>query len=272
MTMQFGEVCQQVARACGRVLLEMRGTISARAKAPKDVVTEADFASQEVARRLIMNVFPDHRFIGEENCGQSPGRANAPAGGTSEYCWIVDPLDGTLNYVRQLPNYCVSVALRRGDSILAGTVYDPVLDECFSAEAGQGATLNGVSVRTSRCERIEQALVAASLPTEVPRDSPEVRRFLEVMHSAQAIRRLGSAALTLCYVATGRLDAYWATSVQVWDVAAGQLIVREAGGALTGSEGKPLDLDRPQIVTAATPQLHQELLKVLARATQMVRS
>jgi myo-inositol-1(or 4)-monophosphatase len=245
----------------------MRGTITARTKAPKDFVTEADFASQEVARRLILNVFPEHRFVGEEADGAGSGRSARPAAFDAEYCWIVDPLDGTLNYVHQLPNYCVSVALRRGNEILVGTVYAPVLDECFAAEAGRGATLNGAAIRPSRCEGIDQALIAASLPTEVPRDSPEVRRFIEVMHSAQAIRRLGSAALTLCYVAAGRLDAYWATCVKIWDVAAGQLIVREAGGALSGPNGVPFELDHPQVVTAATPRLHEQLLATLGRAT-----
>ena len=260
---EFMEVCQQVARSCGRVLLDMRGRVSPRQKAPKDLVTEADFASQEVARRLILRAFPDHRFLGEEDPGGTPSPGPPSCARESEFCWIVDPLDGTLNYVRQLPNYSVSVALRRGNEIVVGTVYDPVLDECFAAEAGRGAVLNGIPIHTSSCEHIEQALIAASLPADVPRNSPEVWRFIEVMHCAQAIRRLGSAALSLCYVATGRLDAYWATCVKVWDVAAGQLIVREAGGSLTRPEGTPFELDRPQFVTAATPRLHNQLLEVL---------
>jgi myo-inositol-1(or 4)-monophosphatase len=113
---------------------------------------------------------------------------------------------------------------------------------------------------------VEEALIAASLPTEIPRSSLEVLQFLEVMHSAQAIRRLGSAALNLCYVAAGRLDAYWATCVKVWDVAAGQLIVREAGGCLTHPDGTPFDLDRPQFVAAGTRPLHGQLMEVLGRA------
>jgi myo-inositol-1(or 4)-monophosphatase len=266
---EFMEVCQQVARSCGQVLLDMRGRTSPRQKAPKDLVTEADFASQEVARRLVLNAFPDHRFLGEEDPYGMPNPGPPSHAPESEFCWIVDPLDGTLNYVRQLPNYAVSVALRRGNEIVVGTVYDPVLDECFAAEAGRGASLNGAPIHTSSCEHIEQALVAASLPADVPRNSPEVWRFIEVMHCAQAIRRLGSAALSLCYVATGRLDAYWATCVKVWDVAAGQLIVREAGGSLTHPDGTPFELDRPQFVTAATPPLHNQLLKVLAHAPHL---
>ncbi|MHB0957557.1 MAG: inositol monophosphatase family protein [Pirellulaceae bacterium] len=265
---EFLEVCQRVARNCGQVLLDMRGGIRPHQKAPKDLVTEADFASQELARRLLLDAFPEHGFLGEES-DQATGCASphqVPC--AAEYCWIVDPLDGTLNYVRQLPNYSVSIALRHGQEILVGTVYDPVLDECYSAAAGRGAFLNGAPIHPSRCQSMEQALVAASLPVDIPRNSSEVVRFIEVMHSAQAIRRLGSAALSLCYVATGRLDAYWATCVKLWDVAAGQLIVREAGGALTHTDGTPFDLDRPQFIAAATPQLHGRLLNLLSETIE----
>lgn len=269
---EFLEVCQQVARDCGQVLLDMRGTIRPHQKAPKDLVTEADFASQELARRLLLNAFPNHDFLGEESDEDASHVLSRLTGRSSEYCWIVDPLDGTLNYVRQLPNYSVSVALRRGDEVLVGTVYDPVLDECYSAAAGHGAFLNGKPILTSCCDIMDEALVAASLPADIPRNSPDVSRFIEVMHSAQAIRRLGSAALSLCYVANGRLDAYWATCVKAWDVAAGQLIVREAGGTLTHPDGTPFDLDRPQFIAAATPQLHGQLKNLLARAVERPRA
>jgi myo-inositol-1(or 4)-monophosphatase len=258
---EYATFCERVARRCGGVLLEMRGTSAVHEKAPKDVVTDADFASQEVARQLIFDAFPHHDFLGEEDVVDRRGGSDGSA--KSEFCWIVDPLDGTLNYVRQLPNYAVSVALRRGDEILVGAVYDPVLDECFAASAGGGATLNGAAIRASSCQQLARALVAASLPAEVPRDSPDVRCFVEMIHAAQAVRRLGSAALNLCYVASGRLDAYWATCVKVWDVAAGQLIVREAGGMLTHLDGTPFSLDRPQLVAAATPSLHREVQQVL---------
>jgi myo-inositol-1(or 4)-monophosphatase len=215
-----------------------------------------------VARKLIREAFPEHGFVGEETVPASQV-AEPPSRTPGECCWIVDPLDGTLNYVRELPNYAVSVALRRGQEILVGGVYDPELDEYFAAAQGQGATLNGRRLATATCTQLAHALVAASLPTEVPRDSPDVRRFIEVMHRAQAIRRLGSAALNLCYVAAGRLDAYWATCVKVWDVAAGQLIVREAGGHLTHPDGTEFTLDRPQLVAAATAPLHGELVEVL---------
>ncbi len=228
---EFLDVCEQVARNCGQVLLDMRGTIRSHQKAPKDLVTEADFASQELARRLCSNAFPDHRFLGEESDEEpvtsalASSRPASPSTVGSWIPWTARSITCVSSRTTRYPWPCDAA-----DEILVGTVYDPVLDECFSAAAGHGAFLNGVPIHTSGCQVMEQALVAASLPTEVPRNSPEVSRFIEVMHAAQAIRRLGSAALSLCYVASGRLDAYWATCVKVWDVAAGQLIVREAGG------------------------------------------
>jgi myo-inositol-1(or 4)-monophosphatase len=245
----------------------MRGSIQPTQKAPKDLVTQADFASQKLARDLIREAFPHHRFIGEED-DQLDGPLGAPACMTDD-CWIVDPLDGTLNYVRQMPNYSVSVALARAGEVLVGTVYDPVLDECFSAESGRGAFLNGARINPSLCSQLDQALVAASLPSDVARNSPEIQQFIEVIYRAQAIRRLGSAALSLCYVACGRLDAYWATCVKSWDVAAGQLLVREAGGTLTRPDGTPFRLDQPQFAAAATTDLHQQLIDCLRQATEI---
>ncbi len=263
---RFKEVCEEAARAGGQILLEMRGRINPREKAPNDFVTEADLASQEAIRQIIARDFPEHGFLGEEGSAQ-PKQANSVAVSQfPEHCWVVDPLDGTLNYTRQLPNYSVSIALRYQDRVICGVVYDPVLDECFSAEAGGGATLNGQAIGTSSCVELNRALVAASLPAEVPRGSHEVDRFVAVMHEAQSIRRLGSAALNLCYVAMGRLDAYWATCVKIWDVAAGQLILTEAGGVLTRLDGTPFDLDRPQFVAAATERLNHELATLLQNA------
>ena len=206
---QFRDVCEEAARAGGQILQQMRGRINPREKGPKDLVTEADFASQEAIRQIIAAAFPKHGFLGEEGPELTSLADSTPVAESPEYCWVVDPLDGTLNYTRQLPNYSVSIALRQGEQVICGVVYDPVLDECFLAELGQGAKLNGQPIGTSSCQLVERALIAASLPAEIPRGSLEVGRFIEVMHQAQAIRRLGSAAINLCYLAMGRLDAYW---------------------------------------------------------------
>jgi myo-inositol-1(or 4)-monophosphatase len=264
---EFKEVCERAARAGGDVLLQWRDRIQAREKAPRDLVTEADLESQRVIRDIALGAFPDHTLIGEEDvpAPRGAGKGGRPAEGP-QYCWIVDPLDGTTNYVHGLQPFAVSVALAKGAEIVVGVVFDPVKDECYSACVGQGASLNGARLQTSGCSRLEDALVAASFSARVPRGSVEVARFVEVLHACRAVRRLGSAALNLCYVAAGRLDAYFASSVKMWDVAAGTLILREAGGVVTGMDAKPLDLERPQLAAAATAELHATLLQALARA------
>jgi myo-inositol-1(or 4)-monophosphatase len=256
---EYIKVCEQAARKGGQVLLDWQGRINPREKAPKDLVSEADFASQRAIQEVIQCVFPDHGFLGEE--GEPAGAEQCE----SEFRWIVDPLDGTVNYVHRLPAYSVSVALERRGELQVGVVYDPIADECFSAVRGGGAFLNGVQISVSDCQSLRTALVAASLSAGVSRDSEEISRLLDVLVECQALRRLGSAALNLAYLATGRLDAYWATSVKVWDVAAGLLLVQEAGGRMSGVEGEPFDLSRPQFAAAATSALHAELLVTLKR-------
>ncbi len=252
------KTCERAARAGGEVLLSWRTRFKAREKAPKDLVTEADLESQQVIQSLLLGEFSEHVFLGEESTPDAQAGADE-----AEFRWIVDPLDGTVNYVHQLPSFAVSVALERRGELLAGVVCDPVLDECYTASAGQGAFLNGRPISVSRCGRLREALVAASLSAGVERDAPEVQQFIEVIYAAQAVRRLGSAALNLSYVAAGRLDAYWATSVKIWDVAAGVLILREAGGEISGIDGQPFCLERPHFVSAASAPLHAELLQVL---------
>ncbi|MBW3601025.1 MAG: inositol monophosphatase [Planctomycetes bacterium] len=258
-------ICEQAARVGGESLLQWKGKFHVKEKAPRDLVTEADVASQKAIRDVVLEAFPDHDFVGEESLPDDPARK---AHRRSEFRWIVDPLDGTTNYVHQLRSYSVSVALEQAGTIIAGVVYDPDLDECYSAEAGEGAFLNGRRLHGSNCRQPDQALVAASLPARVPRDSPEVLRLVEIIHECQAVRRLGSAALNLCYVAQGALDAYWATSVKLWDVAAGMLIVREAGAVITALDGGEINLQRPRFLAAATPELHRELLAILHRIPQ----
>ncbi|MEY4177859.1 MAG: hypothetical protein RLY70_1433 [Planctomycetota bacterium] len=259
------ETCEAAARAGGHILLDWQHRISAREKAPRDLVTEADVASQAEIRRILLGAFPDHEFLGEEDEPTSAdGRPRATA--LDAFCWIVDPLDGTANYVHGLQSFAVSIALRTSGRTVAGTVFDPILKECYSATAGDGATCNRQSIRPSTCRRLDQAMVAASFSPKITRDSLEVIRFLEVLEQCQSIRRLGSCALNLCYVAAGRLDAYWTTSVKAWDAAAGILLVEEAGGIVSNLQGGPFDLDNPEFIAAATPELHAELLETLRRA------
>ncbi len=253
------------ARSAGRLLQDLQPQIRPREKAPADLVTDADFASQRAIRSRLTQEFPEYSFIGEEDSAADRAAGSAAIRDGSP-CWIVDPLDGTTNYVHGLDNYSVSIALRHRNEMLLGVVYDPVRDQLFSAIKGAGACLNGRALATSSVERLDQALVAASFSAKVPPDSPEVARFVQVLPICQAIRRLGSAALNLCYVGAGFMDGYWATSVKLWDVAAGLLIVQEAGGTVTSIDGRALDWDDPRFLASATPPLHAELLAALRLA------
>ena len=251
----FLAICEEAARSGGQALLSWIGRHDVREKGPADLVTQADLASQEAVRQVIAGAFPSHPFVSEE--GQTTPQLEA------EYCWIVDPLDGTTNYVHQLPHYAVSVALVQRGKPIAGVVYDPVHDQCYAAGRGQGATLNGRPIRVSQAQRLSEALVAASFAAKVELDSPEVKQFLAALVECQAVRRTGSAALNLCYLAAGRFDVFWALSTKAWDVAAGALLVEEAGGVITHSDGGPFDLSRPHPLACATPQLHAAFLAMM---------
>ncbi len=255
---EFLPVCESAARAGARELLAWRDRFQTREKAPADLVTDADLASQAAVHAVITSQFPSHDFIGEEH------EYDAGLLDGDRLVWIVDPLDGTTNYVHGYPCYAVSVALARGRELLAGVIYDPVRDECFAAEQGCGAWLNGSRLQTSDTTSVAEALVAVSLPPRVHRDAPDLADFIRVVQVSQAVRRTGSAALNLAYVACGRLDAFGATHIHVWDVAAGVLLIREAGGVVTGRDGGEFDLRNPHFVSAAGTKLHHDLLRVLS--------
>jgi len=250
-------ICADAARAGGRVLLDWIGRFQVKEKGPADLVTDADFASQEAVKRVLTAACPRYGFIGEET--------GLTRDNSLEYHWIVDPLDGTTNYVHQLPGWAVSVGLEQRGQIIAGAVYDPIADECFTGSADQGAFLNGKRIRTSSITQLPQALVAVSFAAKVHRESPEIQEFLKVVIEAQAVRRLGSAALNLCYVANGRFDAYWAGETKIWDVAAGILFVQEAGGKVSSLDGGPFSLERPRFLATGTTELHQAMLPLVRR-------
>jgi myo-inositol-1(or 4)-monophosphatase len=253
----YQRVCIEAAYAGGAVLLDWAGRFSAREKGPSDLVTEADLASQECVQERLLSAFPLHGFLAEEN-------ANIPSS-EDGLRWIVDPLDGTMNYVHGVPGYAVSIALEQAGKPLVGVVYDPILRECYSAIAGGGAFLNDRPIRTTAVTELSQALVATSFSAKVPPGSPEISQFAEILIRSQSTRRMGSAALNLCYVAAGRFDAYFALNTKIWDVAAGVLLVREAGGVITDVSGGELDLEKPRFVAAATSALNTELRGILAK-------
>jgi myo-inositol-1(or 4)-monophosphatase len=253
------DACEGAARAGGQVLLDWVGRFAAREKGPSDLVTEADLASQEVIRGILQSSFPLHAFVGEE--GEAKGPANA------EFCWYVDPLDGTTNYVHQIPHYCVSIALAQRDELLCGTVFDPISQECFTAKQGGGAFLNGKKIRVSDVKEIQSAVAAASFPPRLRPESRELKELSRVMVAAQAVRRTGSAALNLCYLAAGRFDAYWGGVTKPWDIAAGVLMILEASGALSNSDGGRVQMDGGRLVAAATGELHRQMLNLVGDDT-----
>lgn len=259
----FLATAEHAARTAGKILLDWRGRINPREKGRNDLVTEADFAAQQAVAELVLGEFPHHQFLGEEAV---EGKLPPAEAARSPFRWIVDPLDGTANYVHQLPMFAVSIALERNGELILGVIYDPVSDECFTAGLGEGVRLNGKRLQTSGCNQIERAMVAVSFSNDVERGSIEIARFVEALVACRSVRRLGSAALNLAYIAAGRLDAYWASSVKAWDIAAGVLMVREAGGVVTNLAGGPLDLARADFLAAATPSLHGATGELLRRA------
>ena len=251
-------VCEEAARAGGRVLREWMGRFGVTSKGPRDLVTEADYAAQHEIRGVIAAAFPDHGFVGEETeHGVGQPASGEPGHAGSGTRWIVDPLDGTSNYVHGFPFYCVSIALASDDEIICGAILDPVRDECFTARRGAGAWLDGRPIRCPRVDDPAEALAGVSFPPHIEANSAAVADFLAVLPHVHSVRRTGSTALNLAYLACGRLHAFWARRIACWDVAAGLLIAREAGAVIEpfAGGGDRIPLDDPAFLAASTPAL-----------------
>ncbi|WP_068141506.1 inositol monophosphatase family protein [Roseimaritima ulvae] len=257
------EVAIRAARAGAAELMQRRDTREVREKGPRDLVTDADLASQQAIRNILTSAFPDDAFVGEEDGENDPPAAVLAGDSGAPACWIVDPLDGTVNYVHGLQSFAVSIGLFADGQLQVGVVFDPVCDELFTAVCGQGAEVNGQPIQSSDCQQLNDALLVCSFAAHVARESSEVKRFVNMLDQCQAVRRLGSCALNLCYVAAGRLDGYWASSVKSWDAAAGILIAREAGASVARIEGTELSVWEPQFSAAANESLRQQMTKVL---------
>lgn len=250
-TAEFLEAATEAARRAGRVLIErfkLHRTL--RFKEGAELVTDADAASEAALLTSLLERFPEHAVLAEES--------GARAG--DGYRWIVDPLDGTVNYAHGLPHFSVSVAVEGPDGLLAGVVYDPLRDELFAAGRGLGATCNAQPLRTSGVDRLEHAVLGTGFPASV-RERPEgpLGLFGRMLRQAQGVRRWGSAALDLAYVAAGRLDGFFEFGLKPWDIAAGVLLVEEAGGHVSGLDGKRLQLQAGDVL-AATPELAPALV------------
>lgn len=221
-----------------------------------NLVTEIDKKSEEMIIRKIKQHYPHHDFLAEESGSHEK---------KSDYKWVIDPLDGTTNFTHGFPIFCVSIALEVKGEVALGVVYDPNADELYSAEKGKGATLNGKPIRVSKVSTLIESMLVTGFPYTI-RENPDeiIRRFSSFLVEAQAIRRLGSAALDLCYVAAGRLDGFWETSLNPWDMAAGVLIAEEAGGKFTDFRGFPSSIYNKQLLVS-NGLIHEQMVNVLGK-------
>jgi len=255
----FLETASAAARLGGEVLrrnLERRDDMSVTAKGRNDFVTRADREAEEAVVTFIRARHPEHALLTEES-PPTPG---------SEAEWIIDPLDGTTNFIHRYPFFATSVAVRTGSEVVAGAVYDPLRDELFAACRGRGATLNGAPIRVSPVPVLADALLVTGFPFKSIAVLPRFLTSLDLLlRASSGVRRDGSAALDCCYVACGRLDGFWECSLSAWDIAAGALIIEEAGGLVTDFEGARRFLDTGDIV-ASSPSIHPDLLGAVRRA------
>jgi myo-inositol-1(or 4)-monophosphatase len=226
-----------------------------RHKGVIDIVTDVDLESEKEVCDTILSAFPTHSILGEEG--------GARVGADPRYRWIVDPLDGTTNYAHGFPFFCVSIGLEIERRLVLGVAYAPSLDELFVGEVGRGATVNDRPIKVSAIADLEQALLATGFPYDRADFARALHSFEVISLRSQAVRRAGSAVLDLCYVACGRLDGYWEHVVRPWDVAAGALIVQEAGGMLTGADGAAFDVEAGHLL-ATNGRLHPALTTALA--------
>jgi len=258
---KIAQIGRQAALAAGAVMrrnyqqphqITLKGTI--------DPVTETDFQCQEIIIGMIRQVFPDHEFLAEEVVrgeeAAEPPPATAPEPGHPGLAWeadpprgcrwIIDPLDGTVNFAHGFPMFCVSIAFEADGVLEYGVIYDPLRDELFEARQGAGASLNGRPIRVSGTHRLDRALIATGFPYDIRERLPEtMARLSRILAASQGVRRAGSAALDLCYVACGRLDGFYEENLRPWDTAAGFLIVAEAGGKITTFDGGTMIFTRP---------------------------
>lgn len=253
------EVAIRAARDAGEVLRSWSHRFTVSEKGPSDLVTEADLAAQNAIVSNVTSAFPQHDLLGEESLSVCHGK--------SGYRWVIDPLDGTSNYVHGFPYFGVSIGVELDGHPHVGVIFDPNRDEMFTAVAGNGARLNNALIRPSTAGRLSDAFLVASLPRRAAPNDAAVVRFLRAIPVSESVQRTGSAALNLAYVACGRIDAFWSSSLKPWDMAAGVLIVREAGGSVTSLDGGRFELERPEVLASNGTDLHQAVVGLLDTTT-----
>ena len=255
IVLRAGEI--QLARRGSGFRIDKKGAI--------DLVTEVDLECERLCRQVIGDRFPDHDILAEEM------GSGAPEGPRASHRWVFDPLDGTVNYAHGLPIFCSSLALEVDGRAEVGAVFDPTRQELFTAERGHGAFLNGEPLAVSAADALIDGMIVTGFPYDVHQRTAElVEMFAAFLGRARAVRRLGSAALDLCYVAAGRFEAFWEQTLKPWDVAAGALIVEEAGGRVSGMDGTPFDPAAAHLI-ASNGLIHGQMLDVI-RETRGNRS
>lgn len=253
----FLDAAIEIAREAGQVLLAHRG-VGFELKGDYDLVTAADRASEQLVISRLKERFPQHGIVAEEG-----GRAELQ----SELRWYVDPLDGTTNFAHGYPAWNVTLALARKGEVIAGVVFDPLNRELFAAERGAGARLNGAPIHVSKTRVLNDALVATGFPSRKRHQNVNIHFYYQIAMATHGVRRGGSAALDLAYTACGRLEAFWEFGLNPWDMAAGTLLVEEAGGKASGMQGEPLDV-YGRYLLADNGLIHREMLDVFAEIFQ----
>lgn len=250
------ELAIRAAREAGAILQDFaaRG-FQIEHKGRINLVTEADLASERHIKELISSHYPSHRILAEES--------GISAHESDEYTWIIDPLDGTTNFSHGFPCYAVSIGVEHKGESIAGVIYDPSRDELFAAERGAGATCNGQKIRVSEIETLERALVVSGFPYDVREKMDEyLPAWREFLNHAQGVRRLGAAAIDMACIANGRMEGFWEKGLNAWDVAAGWVIIEEAGGRVTKLDGSPFDNYSASLL-CTNALVHDEMLAVL---------
>ena len=246
----------ETARAAGHVLLEKLGKITVSKKGDINLVTEADLASEALIVERISSHFPKNSILAEE------GGDVITVEGSDSFKWIIDPLDGTTNYAHGYPCFCVTLALEHDGEIVLGVTFDPTRDELFAAEKGQGASLNGRRITVSETEKLSESLIVTGFPYDFKSRPDFARHLNEFLYHSRGVRRDGSAAIDMAYVACGRYDGFWEEGLNPWDMAAGVLLINESGGQVTNYDGTPFSIYRPPLC-ASNGRIHGEMLQVL---------
>ena len=258
-------VLQQALQKAAEAVRRKFGKVGYELKGKANLVTAADLASQRAILALIKKHFPKHDYLAEEGAVKSTHAA---------YTWVIDPLDGTTNFAHTFPQYSISVALFHGNTPVLAGVSNPFSGETFLAQKGKGATLNGEKIHVSQTSTLSQALLVTGFPYNRFYHMPElINRFGLFLDACHDVRRLGSAALDLCWVAAGRLDGYWEESLQPWDVAAGTLILQEAGGRVTSFSAKPFGKinEYGQTLVASNGAIHAPMLRIIRQSQRINR-